>query len=54
MHLKKISDTNNTDIDYLRTDLGAFVNHSKNNNLILSEKGKKFVYVTKRRITFRL
>jgi len=47
---KKISETGNPDKDYLRTDLGTFVNHSKKNNLILKQKGEKFVYVTKKQI----
>ncbi len=45
---EKISETGNPDKDYLRTDLGAFVNHSKNNNLILKQKNKKFIYITKK------
>jgi len=47
---EKISETGNLDIDYLRTNLGAFVNHSKNSNLILKQRGRKWVYITKRRI----
>ena len=46
----RISDSGNADNDYSRTDLGAFVNHSKNSNLILKQKGRKIIYITKRGI----
>lgn len=46
----KIKNTGNPDIDYLRTKLGAFINHSEKPNLKLIKKDNKFYYVTSRNI----
>jgi hypothetical protein len=46
----KVSDTGDEDVDYTRTELGAFVNHSTDDNLILIKDNDTFIYVTKCKI----
>jgi SET domain-containing protein len=47
---ERIAKTENPDNDFGRTDLGAFVNHSENQNLELLRENKKFYYKTLREI----
>lgn len=42
----KHKNTTNPDVDYSRTDLGAFVNHSISPNIKIVKSGKIYLYVT--------
>jgi len=42
----KVKNTGKPDLDYERTPLGVYVNHSKQPNVKLDIKGKKFYYIT--------
>ena len=46
----KINNTNKPDLDYKRTELGSFCNHSSTPNLYLKNVGNNYFFITLKKI----